>query len=110
MFKKLIIAAVLAITPMVLAQDSSAQHCSSGYRAYGAPAVGYHGYSHGHRGHYGRPAVNSFYRYGVPYRSGYGGYGHGGYGRGYGYGGYPYYRSGTTIGVGRGGFSLRIGF
>jgi hypothetical protein len=110
MFKKLIIVAVFAVTPMILAEDSSADHCS--YRSYRAPVV-----RHSHRvpvyhGAYARPPVRSYYYPGAyrsygRYGAGYGGYG-AGYGRYGGFGGYPYY--GNTIGIGRSGFSLSIGF
>jgi hypothetical protein len=112
MIKKILVVATLAITPLLLSSDASAQcYGYGGYGGYG-PAYGIHRapvvvarvpHRHHHHDHYRGPVYRSGYR-GV-------GYGHGFYGSPYGrygsrYGGFY----GSGIGVGRGGFSLRIGF
>ncbi len=110
MIKKLVLAAVFAVTPMVLAEESSADHCYSSYRSYRSPApvISYRSYSP-YRHHvystpfpsYGRTHshIHHYHRYPSSlYRSYRGGYG-------YGYGGYR-----NSIGVNRGGVSLYFGF
>lgn len=119
MFNKISLAAIVAIAGMLFCGETQvqAQNCyrgggaSFGYSSF-APvyAAPIHSVS---RYHYNAP--RSFY--GSPYRSGFGGYGYGspfgGYG-GYrgGFGGFGpgYYGRGTSIGVGRGGLSIGIGF
>lgn len=112
MMKKILLLAAFAITPIALSQTASA-HCGPGH-GYGhyrrAPVVTYrvphhhHHYRSSYR--YGHPGI----RYGSPVRAGYG-YGYGGIGYGgIGYGHPLYYGRGTSVGIGRGGFSLRIGF
>ena len=107
MIKKIIIAAIFAITPLAMSAESSADHCRSGYgyRTYRAPVVR-HGHHHGHGSYYGTryPAYGTHYgsNYGSRYNSGYR-YGYGGYGG-------PYYGRGSSIGINRGGVSLYFGF
>ncbi len=113
MFRKALFAAALIAAPLALTETASADH--NCYRSYRAPVVTYRNYG----GHYGQRYHAPRYRSGYiginsgyysPYRSyygrGYGGYGYGGYG----YGSPFYYGRGTSIGIGRGGFGLSIGF
>jgi hypothetical protein len=116
MLNKFLIAAALAVTPLLMSDTVSAGgHChrggyGGGYGGYGGgyggAVVSYRAPVYGHRqGHY-RPYRAAGYRsyYGSPYRSYYGrGYG------GYGYGG-GYYGRGNAIGINRGGVSLYFGF
>ncbi|MEM9587693.1 MAG: hypothetical protein AAGA03_10465 [Planctomycetota bacterium] len=106
MFKKIFFAVALAAAPLMFAGEAAAEYCPGdfGYRGY-RPS---YGYSY-------RPPIP---RYPAHYYSRYRGvgpvspFGYGvGFGSPYRYGvGYPFYgRSGTAIGINRGGFSLHIG-
>jgi hypothetical protein len=107
--RTVLLLAALAITPLLLSEDASAQ-CASGYGygAYRAPVVGYGpALHHHHQGHQMSP-------YYSPYRRGYGAhYGspnrYGSRRGGYGYGS-PYNRRGTAIGIRSGGVSLGFAF
>ncbi|NND97718.1 MAG: hypothetical protein HKN47_10365 [Pirellulaceae bacterium] len=112
MFKKLCLAAALAVAGLLVVGDTQAeaQHCRYGYGHGGGIAV------------YAAPSYRSSYRHAVPYRPVYGSNYRGGFGYnsfygspyrsyrgGYGFGS-PYYGRGTSIGIGRGGISIGIGF
>ena len=110
MLKKFLFVGALALATIAMSETASAQHCHNGYGGgyggYRAPAISYQSsYGHHYGGHraYRVPVQRSYYgsRYRSNYRGGYGGYG------GYGYGGYG---RGTSIGVGRGGVRVNIGF
>jgi hypothetical protein len=100
--RKLMLLAALAITPLLMSEDASAQcHGGYGYGVYAAPVVvtphhpqlGYHG-SPFYAPYRGNGHCRSPYRYGSRYGR-QGGYGHNrNHGRGYG----------------RGGVSLHFGF
>ena len=113
MFNKFCLAAVVAIAGMMVGGESEANADNCYRRGYARPAVSV----------YSNPYARSYsaYRYAPPrpvytspYRTGFG-YGYG-YGvpvyRSYspGFYGSPYYGRGTSIGIGRGGFSIGIGF
>ena len=108
MIKQFVIAAALAVSPLALSSEASADHCS--YRGYhhghrvAAPVVRYRGYSPYHGYYGGHPG------YRVPYGAHYGSRYNRAYRYGYGGFGGPYYGRGTSIGVGRGGVSLYFGF
>lgn len=105
MFKKILIAAVFAVTPMVLSDESSAGDCyyGGGYRAavpvYRAPVPAYRG--HHHHGSYRQVYSVPFPSHGrTHYGSGYGSRYNSGYRHGYGGYGGPYYgRRGSGISV-----------
>ena len=107
MLKKILLAAAFTITPFVFADTASAQWGCAPYGAYRAPIYGAPVVPHHHRHLYRSAYRSPVGIYGSPYRS----YRYGGL-----YGGLPYgspygvYRRGTAVGVGPGGFSLRIGF
>jgi hypothetical protein len=107
MLKKFLFVGALALATVGMSETASADHCHRGYGGYRAPAISYYSSSYGPRygGYrsYRAPVYRS--NYGSPYRSNYGG-GYRGYG---GYGGYGYGR-GTSIGIGRRGVSIGIGF
>lgn len=103
MIQRIIIVAVLAITPLVLSNESSAGDCY-GYDTYRAPATAYRGRHHGHHQTYGRPVFPDYGR--THYGSGYGSRYNAAYRNGYNGHGGPYYgRSGRH----RGGISLHFG-
>lgn len=110
MIKHFVIAAALAVSPLAMPQNASADHCSyrgyyRGYRPV-APVVRYRPapiYSPYYGGYRGIPG------YRTPYGVGYGSIYNRGFGYGYGGWGGPYYGRGTSIGIGRGGVFMNFG-
>lgn len=115
MFKKILMLAGLAITSLAISETASAQCGYGGYGnrgSYRGPAVVYRSPRSYHRqyqgvGAYRAPVAvyGSPYGVGSRYGSRYGGYPYGGYGYGAGY-----FNRGSSVGIGRGGVSFRIGF